>query len=136
MDIDTARSYIRDHHHAVLATRRRDGSPQLSPVAIAVLSNGLIVISSRETAMKTRNIRRDPVVSICVIQDGFFGEWVQLDGTAEVLSLPEAMENLIDYYRAVAGEHPDWEEYRSAMAREKRVMLVVTPTRAGPNQSG
>ncbi len=105
-------------------------------MAVATNGDGHVVISSRETAIKTLNIRREPSVSICVIPDGFFGTWIQLDGTAVVHSLPDALEPLVEYYRSVAGEHPDWEEYRASMVRERRVLLVVTPTRAGPDISG
>jgi PPOX class probable F420-dependent enzyme len=94
------------------------------------------VVSSRETAVKTKNLRRDGHASLCVMNDGFYGPWVQVDGTAEVVSLPEAMDGLVEYYRQVAGEHPDWDDYRAAMQREKRVLLRITPERAGPNVSG
>jgi PPOX class probable F420-dependent enzyme len=136
MDVTQAQEFIGRNHRAVLATRRRDGAPQMSPILAVVDGDGRIVISSRETAMKTKNIRHDPKVSLCVVNDGWFGEWIQVDGTAEVLSLPEAMEPLIDYYRRGAGEHPDWDDYRAAMERERRVLLRITPERAGPNRAG
>ena len=136
MDIDAAREFLHAHHRAVLATFRRDGRPQLSPVLCACDEKGRVLISTRETAVKTRNLRRDPRVSLCVMNDGFFGGWVQLDGEAEVISLPEAMDLLVEYYRRISGEHPDWAEYRSAMARERRVAVRVTLTRAGPDVSG
>jgi PPOX class probable F420-dependent enzyme len=136
MDLDDARDFVRTHHRAVLATSRRDGTPQLSPVAAAVDDAGRVVVSSRETAYKTKNLRRDPRAWLCVMTDGFFGPWVQVEGSVEVLSLPDAMEPLVDYYRAVAGEHPDWDDYRSAMESEQRCLLRVTLLRAGPDRSG
>jgi PPOX class probable F420-dependent enzyme len=136
MDIDTARKFIRVNHRAVLATRRRDGRPQLSPVTAGVDAEGFVVVSSRETAMKVKNLLRDPHASLCVMNDGFYGEWVQVEGTAEVVTLPAAMEGLVDYYRQISGEHPDWDEYRVAMQRERRVLVRVAPERVGPNQSG
>ena len=136
MDADTAREFIRKNHHAVLATYRADGSPQLSPVAADVDPDGLVVISTRETAVKTKNLRRDARASVCVMTDGFYGQWVQVDGRATVVGLPEAMEGLVEYYRRVAGEHPDWDDYRAAMERERRVLLRITVDRAGPNKSG
>jgi PPOX class probable F420-dependent enzyme len=136
MDPDAAREFIRTHHHAVLMTNRRDGRPQLSPVACAVDDSGRVVVSTRETALKATNARRDPHVSLCVLSEGFFGDWIQVDGTAEVISLPDAMEPLVDYYRSVSGEHPDWDDYRAAMERERRVILRVTIERAGPDRSG
>ncbi len=136
MDPDRAREFLRSHHRTVLATRRADGMPQLSPVLAAIDAQGRALISSREAAIKTRNLRRDSQASLCVISDSFFGDWVQLDGTAEVTSLPAAMELLVDYYRSIAGEHPDWADYRAAMERDKRVIIRVTITRAGPDISG
>lgn len=136
MDLEHAQAYIRDNHHAVMATMRADGRPQLSPVACAVDDAGFVVVSTRETAYKTRNLRRDPRVSLCVLPDGFFGEWVQVDGRAEVVSLPAALDGLVDYYRRVAGEHPDWDDYRNAMERERRVLVRIELERAGPTRSG
>jgi len=136
MDLDDAREFIRSHHHAVMVTGRRDGNPQLSPVACGVDDEGLVVVSTRETAMKTKNLRRDPAVSLCVVSDGFYGQWVQVDGRAGVVSLPDAMEGLVHYYRSISGEHPDWDDYRSAMERERRVLVRIALDRAGPDQSG
>src|SRR5438552_18938595 len=127
---------MRSHHHAVLATRRRDGQPQLSPVACAIDDAGAVVISSRETAVKVKNLRRDPHASLCVLSDTFFGEWIQVDGVADITSLPEAMDGLVNYYRQISGEHPDWDEYRTAMEHERRVLIRVSVERAGPDQSG
>ena len=124
------------NHHAILHTFRADGSPQMSPIACGVDDEGRVIISTRETAMKTKNLQRDPRASLCVISDGFFGEWVQVDGTATVVSLPDALEGLVDYYRKVAGEHPDWDDYRNAMQREQRVLVRVDLERAGPTKSG
>ncbi|MGH9305090.1 MAG: PPOX class F420-dependent oxidoreductase, partial [Acidimicrobiales bacterium] len=121
MQVEQARGFLAEHHKAVLATRRRDGSPQLSPIICALDASGRVLISTREPAMKVRNARRDSRVSLMVMSDGFFGEWVQIDGTAEIVSLPGAMEMLVDYYRRSAGEHPDWGEYRAAMQAEHRV---------------
>ena len=136
MDVAEARELIRANHHGVLATRRADGRPQLSPVAAAIDDAGRVVISTRETAMKTHNLRRDPQASLCVFTDGFFGAWAQVDGRATVVSLPEAMEPLVDYYRSVAGEHPDWDDYRAAMQREGRVLVRIDIEHAGPQRSG
>jgi PPOX class probable F420-dependent enzyme len=136
MDIDEARAFVRQNHRAVMATRRASGDPQLSPVLCSVEADGRVCVSTREAALKVKNLRRDPRVSLCVLNDGFFGEWVQIDGTAEIVSLPEAMELLVEYYRSLAGEHPDWDEYRAAMERERRVLVRVGIERAGPERSG
>jgi PPOX class probable F420-dependent enzyme len=136
MDIDDARQFLRDNHRAVLATLRRDGRPQLSPVTIGVDDEGFAVVSSRETAYKVKNLRREPWASACVLNDGFFGAFVQIEGTATILSLPEAMEPLVDYYRRLAGEHPDWDDYRRAMERDQRVLIRIAIERAGPDLQG
>jgi PPOX class probable F420-dependent enzyme len=136
MDLDEARAVVRSQHHAVLATLRRDGTPQMSPVAATVDDDGQVVVSSRETAIKTKNVRRDPRAWLCVLSDGFFGRWVQIEGSVEVVSLPEAMDGLVAYYRSVSGEHEDWDDYRAAMQSEQRVLIRLDPTRAGPDVSG
>lgn len=139
MSPDDARAFIREHHRAVLVTRRTDGGVQTSPVIVDVDDvdeDGKLVISSRETAYKVRNLRHQPQASVCVISEEFFGPWVQVDGTAEIVSLPEAMDGLVAYYRRLSGEHPDWEEYREAMRSEQRVLVRISVDRAGPQRSG
>lgn len=135
MQIDEALQFIRHNHHAVLATRAASGIQQ-SPVLVGVDGADRVVVSSRETAYKTRNLRRDPWAQACVFTDRFFGRWLVVEGDAEVVSLPEAMEPLVDYYRGVVGEHKDWADYRAAMERERRVLIRVTPRRAGPDRAG
>ena len=98
----------------------------MSPIACSVDGAGRVVVSTRETAIKVKHLERDPHVAICVLNDAFFGEWVQVEGNAEIVHLPEAMEGLVDYYRSLAGEHPDWDDYRAAMGRERRVLVRVT----------
>ena len=136
MDLDAARDFVRNNHRAVFTTRRANGDQQLSPVVCAVDIGGRVAVSTRETALKVKNIRRDPRVSLCVLNDRFFGDWIQVDGIADVVSLPEAMDLLVEYYRSLAGEHPDWDEYRGAMERERRVLVRVELQWAGPDRSG
>ncbi len=136
MDIGRAVGFIAGNPRAVLATTRSDGRPQLSPVVAAIDTDGRILISTRETAVKAKNLARDPRASLCVMSDGFFGEWVQAEGNAELIHLPEALPLLEDYYRRISGEHPDWEDYRAAMWRDKRLIVRVTISRAGPDVSG
>jgi PPOX class probable F420-dependent enzyme len=136
MDIDAALDFVRTRHHAVLGTLKSDGTPQLSPVTVGVDDAGHVVISTRQTAYKVRNIRRDPRVWLCVFPDAFYGEWVQIEGSAEIVELPEAMAALVDYYRRISGEHPDWDDYRAAMERDKRVLLRISVRKAGPDVSG
>jgi PPOX class probable F420-dependent enzyme len=136
MDTAVAQEFLRDNHRAVLATSRADGRPQLSPVTATVDGDGRVIISTRETAVKVRNLRRDPHVSMAALNDQFYGDWVQVEGTAEIISLPEALDLLVDYYRRAAGEHPDWDEYRAAMVEQKRVIVRFAIERAGPNVSG
>ena len=136
--LDPVRAFIRTHHRGVLATVRHDGLPQLSPVVVGVddQNNDELIISTREPAMKTTNVRRTGWASVCVFEDGFYGKWVQAEGPARVESLPEALDSLVRYYRLVAGEHPNWAEYRAAMIRERRVLLRIRVERAGPTRSG
>jgi len=136
VDIGRAATFIASHPRAILATTRSDGRPQLSPVVVAVDADGRLLISTRETAIKAKNLARDPRTSLCVINDGFFGEWVQAEGNAELIHLPEALPLLEDYYRRISGEHPDWEDYRAAMRRDRRLIARITIDRAGPNISG
>jgi len=136
MDLDAARAYLREHSRSVLATRRQDGNPQLSPVAHAVDDDGRVVISSRETAYKVRNLRRDPRASLCAVPDSWYGQWIQVDGTTSIVSLPDAMDLLVDYFRRLRGDHPDWDDYRAAMVREQRCVIVLAIDRAGPDRSG
>jgi PPOX class probable F420-dependent enzyme len=136
MDTDAALEFVRTQHHAVLGTLKSDGTPQLSPVTVGVDDAGHVMISTRQTAYKVRHLRRDPRVWLCVLPDTFFGQWAQLEGTADIVELPEAMDGLVDYYRRISGEHPDWDEYRAAMESQQRVLLRITITKAGPTVSG
>jgi PPOX class probable F420-dependent enzyme len=128
--------FLRPRHHAVLMTRRRDGMPQLSPVTCGVDPEGRVVVSTYPRRAKAQNARRDPQVSLAVLSDDWDGPWVQLDGTAEVLDLPEALEPLVEYYRGIAGEHPDWDDYREAMRRQGKALLRITVERWGPVATG
>lgn len=136
MTPDEARGFLHDNHHAVLATFRADGLPQLSPVLAAVDEDGRVMVSTRETAMKTKNLRRDPRVSMCLLRNLFFGGWGQVEGEAEVVSLPEAMDLLVDYYRRASGEHDDWDAYRADMEKQRRVIVRFAIDRAGPTVEG
>lgn len=136
MELDEARGVVREQPRAVLTTLRADGTPQMSPVLVAAHEDGHLLVSTRETAYKVRNLRRDPRLWLCVLPDGFFGRWIQVEGHAEIVGLPEAMDGLVDYYRRVAGEHDDWDDYRAAMQRERRVLLRVELRSAGPDRSG
>jgi PPOX class probable F420-dependent enzyme len=133
---ERALDFTRTQHRGVLATYRQDGQVQMSPVGVAVDEESRVIISTRETAMKTHNLRRNPRASVCVISERFYGAWYSVEGNVEILSLPDALEPLVDYYRRISGEHPDWAEYREAMVREQRVLLRMTVDRSGPTQSG
>jgi PPOX class probable F420-dependent enzyme len=135
VDLDDARDFVRSHHRAVIATRTPHRVQQ-APVLVGVDAEGRLVVSSWETTYKVKHLRADPWVQLCVIPDGFFGDWVYLEGDAEVVSLPEAMESLVEYYRGINGEHDDWDEYRAAMVSEQRVIIRITPHRAGPDRRG
>ena len=136
MDIERARAFIAEHHRGVMATFRSDGGLQMAPIAVTADADGLAIVSSRETAMKVANLRRDPRVSVCCFTEDWYGEWIRIDGRAEVVSLPDALEGLVDYYRRAAGEHPDWDEYRQAMRDQRRVLIRITIEDVGPTRSG
>jgi PPOX class probable F420-dependent enzyme len=128
--------FLRPRHHAILMTTRRDGRPQSSPNTCGVDAEGRIVISTYPERAKAANVRRNPQVSVCVLSDDFGGPWVQVDGTAEVLDLPEALEPLVEYFRVISGEHPDWEEYRAAMRNQGKSLIRVTIDGWGPIATG
>ena len=136
MEAEDARSFARANHRAVLVTRKKDGSPQTSPVTVGVDDEGRIEISSRETAYKVKNLRRDPRATLTLLNDRFYGEWMQVDGTADIQSLPDALEPLVEYYRRISGEHPDWDEYRRVMQEEQRLLIRITIEHVGPTRSG
>jgi PPOX class probable F420-dependent enzyme len=136
MDLDDALEHFRHNHRVVLATRRRDGRPQMSPVVQAVGNDGRILISTRSPAVKVRNVKRDPDVSVLCIQDGFFGQWVQVDGIATIVEMPDAMALLRFTYTQISGQHPDWEEFERDMLAQHRVVIAIQPQSAGPDISG
>jgi PPOX class probable F420-dependent enzyme len=137
MEVERAREFLKNHHWGILATRRKDGHLQMSPVTIGLDSEGRAVISSRETAYKVNNLRRDPRAALCAITTTFHGEgWVQINGTAEILSLPHALDTLIDLQRQVYGEHKNWPEFHERMVREKRVVIRIGIESVGPKVRG
>jgi PPOX class probable F420-dependent enzyme len=136
VDLNALLDFVRPRHRMILLTARRDGSPQLSPVTGGVDAEGRIVISTYPERAKVTNLRRTPRASVMVLSDEWNGAWVQLDGDAEVLDLPEALEPLVEYFRVISGEHPDWDEYRQAMRQQGKSLIRITPTRWGPIATG
>ncbi|BAK34784.1 hypothetical protein MLP_17700 [Microlunatus phosphovorus NM-1] len=136
VDLTELLDFVRPRHRFLLATTRRDGRPQLSPVSGGVDDAGRLVISSYPGRAKAVNAERDPRVSVCVLSDDWNGPWVQVDGDAEVVQMPEAEDALVDYFRCIAGEHPDWDEYRAAMRLQNKSLIRITPTRWGPIATG
>jgi len=136
VDLDELLEFVRPRHHLVLMTTRTDGRPQASPVTGGVDPQGRIVISTYPERAKTANARRDPRVSVLVLSDDFGGAWVQVDGDCEVLDPPRSVEPLVEYFRCISGEHPDWDEYRRAMVEQGKSLLRISPTRWGPVSTG
>jgi PPOX class probable F420-dependent enzyme len=136
VDLPALLGFVRPRHRGVLVTRRADGSSQLSPVTCGLDTDGRMVVSTYPGRAKTHNARRDPRVSICVLSDEWDGPYVQLDGTAEVLDMPAALDGLVDYYRCISGEHPDWDDYRAAMSRQNKSLIRITIQRWGPIATG
>jgi PPOX class probable F420-dependent enzyme len=133
---DELLDFIRPRHQAIVITTRAGGRPQASPVTCGVDAEGRIVVSTYPERAKARNARRNRQVSVLFLSDDFGGAWVQVDGDAEVIDMPEAADALVDYYRAIAGEHPDWDDYRQAMVRQDKSLLRVTPREWGPVATG
>ncbi len=133
---DELLEFVRPRHHGVLSTFRRDGWPQSSLVSMGLSSDDHIVVSTYPERAKVHNLRRDPRASVVVMSDDFGGEWVQVDGAAEVVDMPEALDGLVDYFRVISGEHPDWDEYRTAMKRQGKSLIRVSIDRWGPIAKG
>ncbi len=136
VDRDELLDFVRPRHHALLITRKADGSPQASPVTCGVDGEGRIVVSTYPERAKARNARKDPRVSVVVLSDDFDGAWVQVDGTAEVVDGEAAVEPLVEYFRVIAGEHPNWDEYRQAMREQGKALIRVAPDGWGPIATG
>jgi PPOX class probable F420-dependent enzyme len=136
VELDELLEFVRPRHRMVLVTRRRDGSPQLSPVTGGVDAGGRIVVSTYPDRAKVKNARREPAAAVLVLSDEWNDAWVQVDGTLEVLDIPDSIEPLVEYYRVIAGEHDDWDEYRTAMVRQGKSLLRLTPEHWGPIATG
>ncbi|MFF6907630.1 PPOX class F420-dependent oxidoreductase [Streptomyces sp. NPDC012389] len=136
VDLDELLAFVRPRHRAILLTARADGRPQGSPLTCGVDDAGRIVMSTYPERAKTRNAKRDERVSVIVLSDAWDGPWVQVDGVAEVLDTPESVEPLVEYFRNISGEHPDWDEYRAAMVKQGKSIIRVTPERWGPIATG
>jgi PPOX class probable F420-dependent enzyme len=136
VDRERLLEFLRPRHKGLLVTTRSDGRPQMSPVTCGVDTDGRIVVSTYPQRAKTRNARRDPRVSVCVVSDDWDGPYVQVDGRAEVLDMPEALDGLVEYFRCISGEHPDWDDYRDAMARQGKSLIRIHIERWGPIATG
>jgi PPOX class probable F420-dependent enzyme len=136
VDLEELLEFIRPRHQWTLSTMRSDGSPQMSPVTGGVTTDGKLVVSTYPERDKTRNIRQRPTVAVCVLSDDFGGAWVQVDGTATVTDMPGAENGLVEYFRCISGEHPDWDEYRQAMRAQGKSLISITPARWGPVATG
>ena len=136
VDRDALTEFLRPRHHMILLTWRRDGGVQGSPVTAGVDDEGRIVVATYPERAKSTNVARRPRASVIVLSEEFNGPWVQVDGDAELITLPDAVEPLVDYFRAISGEHPDWAEYRQAMVDQGKALIRMTPTRWGPVATG
>ena len=128
--------FVRPRRKLLLVTTREDGRPQVSPVVGALDDQGHLLVSSYPTRAKVLNLRRRPDCAVVVLSDDFDGPWVQLYGTAEVVDGEAGVERLVDYYRAAAGEHDDWDEYRQAMRDRHKVAVDITISDWGPIATG
>ncbi len=136
VDVTGMLDFVRPRHRMLLATTRTDGRPQMSPVSGGVDIEGRFVISTYPSRAKTRNVDRNGQASVLVLSDDWDGGWIQVDGDAEVLHMPEASDALVDYFRSISGEHPDWDEYREAMELQNKSLIRIVPTRWSPISTG
>ena len=136
VDLDGLLGFVEPRHKWLMVTLRADGRPQISPVTGGVLADGRLAVSTYPSRDKVHNLARDPRVSICVLSDEFGGAWVQVDGRATITHVPDAVEDMVAYYRAISGEHPDWDDYRQAMIRQGKCLIAVTAERWGPIATG
>ena len=136
VDRDALLDFVRPRNHWVMTTMRRDGRPQISPVTGGVGPDGRLLVATYPSRDKVHNLRRDPRATICVLSDHFGGAWVQVDGAATVSDVPEALDGLVDYFRSVSGEHPDWDDYRAAMLRQGKCLIAIDVERWGPIATG
>ena len=136
VDLEGLLEFVRPRHQWIMSTTRQDGRPQMSPVTGGVNTDGRLLVSTYPSRDKVHNIRRDSRVTACVMSDHFGGAWVQVDGNAEIIDLPDGLEGMVDYFRAVSGEHPDWDEYRAAMVRQGKCLIVIDIARWGPIATG
>ncbi|MFI0241717.1 PPOX class F420-dependent oxidoreductase [Streptomyces sp. NPDC016845] len=136
VSLDGLLDFVRPRHRALLITARADGTPQASPLTCGVDDSGRIVMSTYPERAKTRNAKRNPRVSVLVLSDEWNGPWVQVDGAAEVIDAPDSVEPLVEYFRNISGEHPDWDEYRAAMVEQGKSIIRVTPEKWGPVATG
>ena len=135
-DREALLDFVRPRHNGLVITTRADGTPQASPVTCGVDDQGRIVVSTYPQRAKARNARRNPNVSIVVLSDNFGDAWVQVNGTAELIDAATDVEPLVDYFRNIAGEHPDWDEYRAAMVKQGKTLLRITPLTWSPIATG
>jgi PPOX class probable F420-dependent enzyme len=136
MTTQRLRDFLTTQHRGVLATYHADGRIQQSPVTVGIDAADRPVISSRETAVKVGNLLRDPRLSLVLMTERFYGDWLLIEGEAEIMHLPEAMDGLVSYYRDISGEHPDWDDYRAAMVGDQRVLIRVKVHKIGPTIQG
>jgi PPOX class probable F420-dependent enzyme len=136
VDRDGLIEFLRPRHHVILLTPRRDGGWQGSPVSAGVDADGRIVISTYPERAKAVNVAKHGTASVIALSEDWNGPWVQVDGDAELITLPDAVEPLVEYYRSISGEHPDWDEYRAAMVEQGKALIRITPTRWGPVATG
>ncbi|WP_434592141.1 PPOX class F420-dependent oxidoreductase [Streptomyces sp. A5-4] len=136
VELDRLLEFVRPRHRAILLTTRADGTPQGSPLTCGVDDAGRLVASTYPERAKTRNAKRNPRASVIVLSDDWNGPWVQIDGSAEVIDTPDSVEPLVEYFRNISGEHPDWDEYRAAMLKQGKSIIRITPERWGPIATG
>jgi PPOX class probable F420-dependent enzyme len=137
MEVNEAREFLKDKHHGVLVTRKKDGSLQMTLVSPVISSDGRVIITARERTYKVKNIKRNPQISLLVYGEKFHGSnYIQIDGRAEVIPHPQAMDIVLDWHRRIRGEPKSWDEIRQKTLAEGRIAIRVTIEKVGPQNRG
>jgi PPOX class probable F420-dependent enzyme len=137
MNISDAQIFLKDKHHGVLVARKKDGSLQMTLVSPVIDTVGNVIITARDSTYKVKNIRRDPRVSLVVYGERFNGsDYIQIDGKAEVIDHPAAMDIVLDWHRQIRGVPENWDDIRKKTLAEGRTAIRVAIEKVGPQNRG
>ena len=137
MDISEAKGFLKGKEHGVLVARKKDGSLQMTLVSPVIGANGDLIITSRETTYKVKNIKRNPQISLLVFGEKFNGSnYIQVDGKAEIIPQPQAMDIILDWHRQIRGEPENWDDIKKKTIAERRIAMRINIDKVGPQRRG